>query len=297
MKKIIFLFGVVFLQAAPSAFEAGNLDSDNPYGLTKDEKYIYKNKLDIKKLQKTILLQQKEIKNLKLQLVNVKMLLDSVTQKVNGMESVFSDIDNLNIEVAKLKTDSNVTKTTLGSLSTNLDILQARFEQINNEIQHNKQLTDKNIKTLADLIQKLANNLDKLQTKKTSFKNQDKQSLMDNAINYFKKSEFQKSEEILLYLQKKSYKLNEVDFYLGEIRYKTGDFKNALVYYKKSIKLLKNKQTYFVDDLLYHTAYSFQKLGNIEAAKKSYLKLIKDFPKSSLVKYAKKRLQDLEKTK
>jgi TolA-binding protein len=57
------------------------------------------------------------------------------------------------------------------------------------------------------------------------------------------------------------------------------------------------KTTYFTDDLLYHTGYAFEKLKNYDAAKKSYLKLIHDFPNSPLTKYAKKRVQNLEKTK
>jgi TolA-binding protein len=85
-------------------------------------------------------------------------------------------------------------------------------------------------------------------------------------------------------------------FYLGEINYKNSKFKDAISFYKKSTQYLKKTQ-YFTDDLLYHTGYAFEKLKNYDAAKKSYLKLIHDFPKSTLAKYAKKRLENLEKIK
>ena len=52
MKRLLILpLFISFSLAEPSAFEAGNLDSDTPYGLTKDEKYIWQNKQDIKKLK------------------------------------------------------------------------------------------------------------------------------------------------------------------------------------------------------------------------------------------------------
>ena len=81
MKKIVFSFiSASFLLAEPSAFEAGNLDSPNPYGLTKDEKYILENKRNIQKLQKIINKQQliinenkKTINDLKLKFVKLKL--------------------------------------------------------------------------------------------------------------------------------------------------------------------------------------------------------------------------------
>jgi len=97
-------------------------------------------------------------------------------------------------------------------------------------------------------------------------------------------------------LYEKKYRLSETLFYLGEIKYRTAHYKESLAFYKKSISNTK-KTTYFTDDLLYHTGYSFEKLHNKEAAKKSYMKLINDFPNSIFIKYAKSRLKNLEKSK
>jgi TolA-binding protein len=96
------------------------------------------------------------------------------------------------------------------------------------------------------------------------------------------------------YLVKENYKLATSLFYLGEIEYKFARYKTALGFYKKSIQAY-SKPTKFTPTLLYHTGYSLEKIGNKEAAKKSYLKLIHDYPNSIFVKYSKKRIQNLEK--
>ena len=300
MKKLLFLISLVSIgYSEPSAFLAGDLDSDNPYGLTKDEKYIWKNKQDIKKLtklvtsqQKLINNQEKELKRLKIQFLNYKLKVDNLAQQLDGVKTVLPLFDNVSLEVENLKKDLNSTNTILFALKDEVNNLKTTFDE-------NKQITDKNIQTIINLVEKLATNLDKLQKnsiKKTDFRNLEKSKIFSKAVYNFNHSKLTKAKEMFLYLSEKKYKLPYVLFYLGEIEYKRGYYKTALAYYKKTIKLTKNN-TYYMDDLLYHTGYSFEKLGMKEAAKKSYKKLIHDYPKSILVKYAKKRLEDLEKSK
>ena len=111
MKKIVLYCSIIsLLSAEPSAFGAGDLDSDNPYGLTKDEKYIWQNKQDIKKIyklvssnSKVIKSQQKEIAKLKLQILNYKMAMNSLSQRVEGIETILPFFDKLSIKVKQLK--------------------------------------------------------------------------------------------------------------------------------------------------------------------------------------------------
>ncbi len=56
--KHLFLSGALALAAfaaEPSAFDAGDLSSDNPYGLTQTEKYILENKKSIDTLEKRLI--------------------------------------------------------------------------------------------------------------------------------------------------------------------------------------------------------------------------------------------------
>jgi len=308
MKRLLILpLLASFSLAEPSAFEAGNLDSNTPYGLTKDEKYIWQNKQDIKKLKQIIAKQAQQIKNqektinkLKLNLLNYKMQMDNLSQRVSGIETILSAFDQLAVVVGKLKEDiktvnneNNKTKEDIASLKNSLDELKSIVDT-------NKQNNDKNTQMIINLIENLAKKIDKLDTKKIVTNkinfNKPKSKLLDEAIKYYKKLEFAKANKIFNYLYDKKYKPALVLFYLGEIEYKRGYYKNALAYYKKSIKA-DSKLNYYTDDLLYHTGYSFEKLGNKQAAISSYQKLIDSFPKSILVKYAKKRIENLQKTK
>jgi len=288
MKKIILFFFIIFANAEPSAFQAGDLDSDSPYGLTKDEQYIWHNKQNIKKLQnlvnkqQTIISnQQKELESLKLQFVNYKMKIDNISQQLDGIKTILPSLDNLNNELSTLKQDLNATNVVLFKLK--------------DDVENNRKLNDENINTIIKSIEQLAKRIDQLQKEKKQidFRSLPKSKIFTIAVNNFHHSKLSKAQQMFDYLYKNKYKLGQTAFYLGEINYKYAKYKNALAYYKKSIQNTKNTKIYYMDDLLYHTGYSFEKLGNKEAAKKSYLKLIHDFPKSIYVKYANKRLKNL----
>jgi len=300
MKKIFFLIITINSLFAVSAFEAGDLDSPNPYGLTKDEKYIWQNKKDIKELkhiikqqQKIISTQDKDLKRLKLQFLNYKMKIDSLSQKVNGISSMFSSVESDKRQISNLKDELNSTNVILFSLKDDIHNLK-------NELNQTKKINDDNMKVIVSLVEKLAKKIDKInqspKKKDVDFKKLSKSKIFNKAVNLYQKSKFSEAKEMFDYLYQKKYKPATSLFYLGEIEYKQGRYKIALSYYKKSIKLYP-KPTKLTPVLLYHTGYSFEKLKQYEVAKKSYLKLIKDYPKSIFVKYAKKRLQNLEKTK
>ena len=300
MKKLLLLAVANFLLAAPSAFLAGDLDSPNPYGLTKDEKYIWKNKQNIKKLQnivnkqqKIIAQQTKDLQNLKLQFVNYKLKVDTLSQQLDGIKTILPNINNISVDITNLKQDLNSTNMVMFALKDEVDKLKI-------QINKNEKINDNNTNTIISLVENLAKKIDKLkkdiyiQKQKTDFTTWSKSKIFSNAIKNFNNKNYAKAQEMFSYLYEHNYKPATSLFYLGEIEYKYGRYKAALGFYKKSIQKYP-KPAKFTPILLYHTGYSLEKLGNKVAAKKSYLKLIHDFPKSIFVKYAKKRLENLEK--
>jgi len=304
MKKFFTLsiLGVA-LFADVSAFKAGNLDSDNPYGLTQDEKYILKNKKDIQTLQKIVVLQNKVIKSQESNIQKLKSSFIEYKQKVSNLEQVVSGISTLvpsfeesSAKIEKLKLDLNNTQSNLLSVSNSLNGLKLVVAK-NRSLEKNDTLMIINlIEDMAKRIDSIKNSLNKQNYNNSNLENIKSSKLFALALKDYKSKKFSDAYDKFYILYSRKYKIAEVLFYLGEINYKEAKFKGALSFYKKSIKNLK-KTTYFSDDLLYHTGYSFEKLKNIDASKKSYMKLIHDFPNSILVKYAKKRLENLEKTK
>jgi TolA-binding protein len=300
MKRIVIIglfLGV--LNAEPSAFEAGNLESSNPYGLTKNEKYIWQNKQDIKKLKKLINLQAKLLKEqkvqnnkLKLRLLNQKMKIQTLSQKMEEIVSVFPMIDNINVELKNLKKELNQT-----------NLLKVDILALQENVKVNSENDKNNTKMIVSLVEKLAFKIDSLEQKvkklnsyQNDFRHLSKSKIFEKALYNFKYQRYVKSKQMFSYLYNLNYKPATSLFYLGEINYKQSHYNEALKFYKKSVKTY-SKPTSFTAELLYHTAYSFEKINNPEMAKKSYYKIIEDFPNSIFVKYAKKRVQNLEKNK
>jgi len=288
MKKIILFFFIIFANAEPSAFQAGDLNLNTPYGLTKDEQYIWHNKQDIKKLkqiiqqqQKIIKQQQSDLSKLKIEFLDYKMKIDTALQQLNGMKTLMPNLDTINSEITALKQDLNSTNVVLFKLKDD-------YEQ-------HKQVSQKSINTIISLIEKLAKRIDRIDKIRTriDFRSYPEDKIFDKAVIYYKKGAYSKALERFNYLYKHKYKLGATAFYLGDVNYRLGHYKNALAYYKKSIEKTKDTHADYMDDLLYHAGYSFEKIGQKAAAKKSYLKLIHDFPKSIYVKYANKRLKNL----
>jgi len=301
MKKIIILFLLIaYSNADVSAFEAGNLDSSNPYGLTQDEKYILKNKKEISTLKSIVNSQnsiinseQKDIDKLKTKLFEYKQKFDNLTQKIDGISTVLPSFGQTTAEVDILKKELNITNSNVMNLKNELNELKL-------VVSKNREIDKNNTQKIINLIENIAKRLDQQSSKvkkvDNNFKKWSLNKIFSSALNDYRKNRFSIAYDKFYYLYQKKYKLSESLFYLGEINYKKAHYKTALTFYKKSILNMK-KTTYFTDDLLYHTGYAFEKLKNYDAAKKSYLKLIHDFPNSPLTKYAKKRVQNLEKTK
>ncbi len=81
--------------------------------------------------------------------------------------------------------------------------------------------------------------------------------------------EFGKALEVFLNLKKSFNKNNEILFYLGLIYFELNDFKNSIYYYKKFLKKAPNSILG-----LYKLALAEQSIGEIDAAKNIYSKLI-----------------------
>jgi len=316
MKQLFLLLMVSFCFGEPSVFDAGNLDSNQPYGLSKDEKYIWKNIQSIKKLNKIVKIQslqykkqQKELNSCKLKLLDLKMKTDNLNQKIDGMETIFPYFDKLSIDLKTLKHEFNRTKTIVLSSVTDIVNLKNQVTQLKTDINNLQQIVNNNkdnTKMVIGLIDQLVLHIDKIDSKLTTlnkklkqnsdFRNLPKSVIFNKALNYFKVSQYTKAKEMFNYLYNQKYKPATSLFYLGEIEYKRGHYKQALSFYKNSVKEYP-KSTSFTAELLYHTGYSFEKLNNPKAAKISYQKILNDYPDSIFVKYAKKRLDNLEKTK
>jgi len=318
-KFLVYIF--IFVSFAYS-FETNDLEKEDINYLTQTEKYILKNIKSIKSLRKDNLIlkkqiskQSREISNLKKELQKYKLSLEkeklktnTLTSRIDGIESIFPSFDKTATNIIMLKknfqdfnssvlAENKLLKEQIVTLKSNISILKKSLIEAEN-------INKNNYTTMTTIIEKIAKEIDTLKKENQDLKNRlNKQSknfrkksksvIFNLAQLAYNKKQYDKAYEMFNFLLKEGYKPATSSFYLGEIYYyKQGDYQSALKFYKKSIEYYP-KPASFTDKLLYHTGYSLEKLGKINSAIKSYKKLIKEYPKSNLIKYAKKRLADL----
>jgi len=120
--------------------------------------------------------------------------------------------------------------------------------------------------------------------KKLSSKDLYKQAVLD-----FTKSKLTKAQSEFKELLRRSYKRAAVNFYLGEIAYKKGRYKEAISYYQNSATL--NENASYMDKLLLHTAIALKKKGKSADAKVFFKAVIDGYPSSNSAKEAKKYMK------
>ena len=298
-------------------FGAGDLDSPNPYGLTKSEKVILKTKKSVDKNKKQIKRVDVVIEDMDQRISGLESLVEGDSQKLN---KVFLNLNkqirrsNNNDEINRLYQENN--QKTINQFNNNINELKIGIEELRTNIDENidninrlKLSFDEIVKTVNKVnkdyvtraeFNKLLKLLDeqskkvvvqkksKAKTNKIDKSKTDKQ-LMQEVRVLFKKDYFTKALPILEYLIEKSYRPAECNYYTGEINYYRKKYKNALHYFKTSM-MLYDKASY-LPKLLLHSAISFEKTGDSENAENFYTTLIEIYPNTPEAKKASKKIR------
>lgn len=108
--------------------------------------------------------------------------------------------------------------------------------------------------------------------------------MLKEADALYAKKDYSGAKERYTYLVSKNYKPAKANYMLGEISYFSGSYAEAINYYKKSIS--HNESQDYTPKLLYHTAISFDKIGDKDSADKFYKALKASYPDSKEAKAA-----------
>ncbi|HDX3451979.1 TPA: tetratricopeptide repeat protein [Campylobacter coli] len=306
MKKIfsVALIGATLLYAESSAFGAGDLTSDSPYGLTSGEKLL-KEKLDtlsnndaqvnsrINEIEQRVEGLQSTLEGINSQYAKSNSRLTQLETNFEAMENNLStELQNLKayVEESRKIQDANnkQIKKILAELSSLVDSINANYvskDDLNDfNLSANNTLViptsdDKNATSLKE------NNASVIPVKEKevkqiddSWKKKKNNEILDLAIKDLNDNSYENSKTKLNYLISKQYKPARANFWLGEIEYKQKKYNNAIAYYKTS-SALSTKGDYF-PKLLYHTAISLDKIGDPKTANGFYKALKTNYPNS-----------------
>lgn len=290
MKKISIIWLVAatsLLAAEPSAYGAGDLTNENPYGLTSSEKYILKNKEKVKDLGQSV--------------GSVKIQLSNINENYEGLRSVTegmgSKIAKTNKKITLLDEKININSESIIAIKEDLSTLQAYVNE-------SRQLQDANqekikivLSELSSLIDSINNNyvskesfaaLEKKVSEFTESKKTVKLSTKSGAVllkegtELYNQKSYDAAKSRFTELIQKNYKPARSNYYLGEIAYFQQSYKTAISHYKKSIALY-DKASY-IPTLLYHTGISFTKLKDSNQAKQFFDALKQGYPDSKEAK-------------
>lgn len=290
MKRFFLLLaGALLFQAAasePSAFGAGNLDSDEPYGLTTTEKKIVENR--------------KSLQTAKRQSQENTVQLQSLRDRLDGFQTILEGLND-NVRENKLA---------LGELTSEQSGNRQRDERIT-ALEASVQASETNIASLKALMQTLATQVDALNANYVSKEEFDR---LVNDINAFKSdlgktlksggnaaaadpyaslsskalaAEAQKNYDALYFskaipmyeeLIRRNHKPAYAHFMIGEMWHYRKDWAKALSYYKESAA--RYDKASYMPTLMLHSAESMQHLGDTANAKKFLQSLRAKYPQS-----------------
>lgn len=296
----IFLLAALSNAAEVSVFDAGNLDSSNPYGLTDAEKTMLKNKQKVDNLSRNIGDMESGLSGVQERLEGLQSIMDGVNSRISKAEKRISDLEMQNSGGAE------------GGSTTSLESLRKYVEESRAIQEANNQKITKALKDLSVLIDKINSSyitreeLGKAPSKTTQsstaksnsdttakaassadFTKNKVQDIAAEAKKLFDAGKLDDAKARYEFLITKNHKPAAANFFLGEISYQQQAYNNAIKYYQQSISLYDKAD--YTPKLLYHTAISFDKIKDKASADRFYKALKLGYPDSKEAKAAPNR--------
>lgn len=278
--------------AEPSAFSAGDLTVDEPYGLSENEKLLLKNIDTVKHLNRDKNLLTSEVDTLNNRIDGVQSVVDGLS--ANHQKSMVL-IKKILISVDELENQSITQKRAIDGLEQNNSALKGVLVEL-------KTLQEKNFLALETVVKRIdaeyisKNTFQALQKEITQLRamivaefeklNSAKISpqttpaeLFKNGNKLFKEKKYDEAISAFESAIREHYKPATSHFYLGEAYFAKGVYDQAIANYKESYNRYK-KGSY--NPLLFlHMAISLHKTGAVDKAQKFVEILEAQYPKSS----------------
>ena len=211
----------------------------------------------------------------------VKSLLDGINKRILAIETRITELENsLNSQKTKNFNDISNLKSQIKTVQTQHD---KDIKNITNALSQLTALIDSN-STKVDMPKVINSEPKDKISDNPKYDDIPGAELLEMADKAYKSKEYLKASECFASLIKKNYKPAYSNFMLGEIEYFNKNYKNAIPYYDKSVAI--SQKGNYMPKLLYHTAISFDKIGDTNSANKFYKALKQAYPDSPEAKIA-----------
>jgi len=285
----------VLLAGEPSAFGAGNLDSDNPYGLTAAEKKILQNNTSLKQNKRKLNSNKSEIESLRERVDGLQSVLESIAVKSQKNRVALGDMSK------SRENDGLSTQERLVSLETQIATNSENIVQLKTAIEELSKLMDEQSATYVTQEQYnvlvedvnafkglVAGELKKKSKKASS---QSSGDLATQAKKNYDKKAYSKALNDYKELVNRRYKPAYGHYMIAQCYFAKNDYGKAIAHYKESAA--RYKKASYMPTLMLRTAYSMSKVGETANAKKFYNAVIAKYPGSTEAEKAERYLGQL----
>jgi len=275
-----------------SVFDAGNINIETPYGLTENEKILFEQRQQIQRLTRELAQIRSQHEQLQSQMEGVRSVLDGTASKVGQSDmqarSLGSKVVNLDNNLSALaqeftqlrelanqtretqETNNERVRTVLGEISSLIDSINSNYAP------------KSQVDALAQKIEAIENAQSVPAASANDLESKEGAVLIKEAQELFEAGSLDESKIRYEILVKKNYMPARSNYYLGEIAYKQERWRTAIKHYKISIDLYDKAD--YIPRLLYHTAISFDKIGEPTNANPFYDALKSNYPDSKEAK-------------
>ncbi len=321
MRNLLVVWAVssVLLFAEPSAFSAGDLTLDNPYGLTENEKLLLKNIKSVKNLKRENSSLESQVTTLQENLDGIRSLLEGQNSASKKREMLLRKIlvalDDLEVESISHKKRIDASENNITQLKGELNALVAlqksnyvkieeNFKRLGDQVEQIEKnyVSQKSFKALegelVDLRSLITAEFKKLNksstpaTKENGAKKKESKassgSIYQKGLDALKEKKYHTALEHFQTTIKNNYRPASSHFYAGEAYYHLNKYGKAASYYKESYRRYKKGR--YNNKLFLHMAISLEKTGKDQMAQKFFKTVLKKYPNSEYAKEAKKHL-------
>jgi len=291
----LLLLPFALMASEPSAFGAGNLDSDNPYGLTPAEKKILENNKRLKKTDRKLNSTKSEVESLRERVDGLQSILESIALKSQQNKVALGDLTH------SRENEGKTTQERLLKLETEIKANNENIIQLKMAIEELSKLMDEQSSSYAtqEELNALVDDVNafkvlvasELKKKAKSSSKKSSGDLATQAKKHYKNKEFSKAINDYKELVNRKYKPAYGHYMIGQSYFALGNYAKAISHYKESAK--RYKKASYMPTLMLRTAYAMQKTGDTANAKKFYNAVIAKYPDSTEAQKAERYLRQL----
>ncbi|ADV46795.1 tetratricopeptide repeat protein [Nitratifractor salsuginis] len=221
-------------------------------------------------------------------ILSLRQQVNRLQEEVDGLRSMVSSLNQqINLLSRKSKSDGSEQL-----LAKRLDSLEARLARLEKNPARQSTTRRKPAQSSTGSSGQKAQAAKTTQTaasKKDPLLKAGSSALFSRGVRLINQKRYAEAKRRFDILAGRKYKPAAVNFYLGEIAYRTGKNDDAIRYYQKSAELDENAA--YMDRLLLHTGIALERTGDKAQARNFFQAIVDGYPGTPSARVAKKHLK------